>query len=68
MSAMSNYRKPFIFDEDAIAIFDADWRRLLDIRGYGFLTSELGGADEAIRAQNEIAKQIVKLLNEAPSE
>lgn len=57
-----NYKLPVWYARLSNSIFDRDNKLILDIRGYGRFVSELG-EDLAIKTQDEIAKEIVELIN-----
>lgn len=63
------FRAPFTYDEHGTCIWDAATNKVLDIRGWGYLTGKgaaaLGLSDvEATRLQDEIGKTVARLLNE----
>ena len=65
--------RPFTYDEDGIFILDANGNKVIDIRGWGYLTGKGSGAlgwgdEKAIEVQDAIGKRIVTLMNEDTNE
>lgn len=63
------FRAPFTYDGHGTCIWDAETNKVLDIRGWGYLTGKgaaaLGLSDvEASRLQDEIGNTVARLLNE----
>ena len=67
---LKNYKPQFKYDKHG-TIWDGESKRVLDIRGWGFLTSPSCQGltpDEAIEVQDELARFICKKLNELERE
>lgn len=55
---------PFRYEMSGQYICDANGQQMLDVRGWGFLTSVAKiGVDAAAHAQDEMAKRVVELMN-----
>jgi hypothetical protein len=68
----SPFKGPFRYDPAVSAIFDVGNHRVLDVRGWGYLTGKGVGAlgmadDEAEDAQKAIGQHVCDLLNAPPS-
>ena len=64
------WKAPFRYDEEGQTIWDANNQRVLDVRGWGYLTGKGSGAlglDEAsaIKIQDDFGEGVVKALNTA---
>lgn len=62
---MTNYAKPpFRYDRNGAMIWDSAGNKVLDVRGWGYLTTEGGlNALQAADVQDEFGQRIVDLLN-----
>ena len=62
------WKAPFHYNEEGCIIFDAGGHRVLDLRGWGYLTGQGCGAlkldqDTACAVQDRVGKRVVELLN-----
>jgi len=62
------WKAPFRYDEMGCWIEDANGKRLLDLRGWGYLTGQGCGAlgttqDAAAAIQDRVGRRVVELLN-----
>ena len=69
--ATKHFKLPFVADLATMKIFDAEYRMVADIRGWGYLTGKGDGAlglseDEGIAAQRELITGIVAAVNALP--
>ena len=60
---MSVFSPPFKYDSRGTNILDSKGNPVLDIRGWGYLSNQLG-TDGAIDVQNHLGEFIANLLNE----
>lgn len=61
------FKKPFVYDEYGYSIMDANGNKVIDIRGWGYLTGKgtLGlASDEATDIQDNIGRRIAQMMNE----
>lgn len=62
------WKAPFRYDEEGTMIWDANNERVLDVRGWGYLTGKGSAAlglppEEAATIQNDLGKIVVQSLN-----
>jgi|PlaIllAssembly_1097288.scaffolds.fasta_scaffold81561_2 hypothetical protein len=66
MNPYAPWTPPFRYDDEGQMIYDAKNERVLDMRGWGFLTGKgsLGWMEaRAARKQDEIGRRVVTLMN-----
>ena len=73
MNRYEPWKPPFQYNADIAAIEDATGNRVLDVRGWGYLTgkgSQALGLDEesAINIQNNIGIRVAQLMNNDTTE
>ena len=65
--ALKNWKPPFQYDEEGTMIVDCDYNKIIDMRGWGYLTGQgaLGlKGDTAADIQDTVAEAIVGFLND----
>ena len=73
MNSFAPWKPPFRYHADGQWIEDSNGQRMLDVRGWGYLTGmgseALGiGYDDAVKIQNAIGQLTVQLLNAQPKQ
>ena len=61
------FKKPFVYDDYGYSIMDANGNKVIDIRGWGYLTGKgaLGySSDKAKEIQDNIGRRIAQMMNE----
>ena len=61
------FKKPFVYDDYGYSIMDAIGNKVIDIRGWGYLTGKgaLGySSDKAKEIQDNIGRHIAQMMND----
>ena len=61
------FKKPFVYDDYGYSIMDANGNKVIDVRGWGYLTGKgaLGySSDKAKGIQDNIGRHIAQMMNE----
>lgn len=59
-----HFTPPFKYEPDGAFIVDANWNKVIDIRGWGYLNGFLKmSKEDSTKVQDAMAERLVKFMN-----